>query len=60
MKKKTSRLIALVMLIAAVAFFVYALGHPEASFPWGSGATYTLYGTYALLMLLLFAAPFKD
>lgn len=60
MKKKTSRLIALVMLIAAVAFFVYALGHPEASFPWGSGATYTLYGPYALLMLLLFAAPFKD
>lgn len=60
MKKKTSRLIALVMLIAAVVFFVYALGHPEASFPWGSGATYTLYGAYALLMLLLFAAPFKD
>ena len=48
------------MLIAAVAFFVYALGHPEASFPWGSGATYTLYEAYALLMLLLFAAPFKD
>ena len=48
------------MLLAAFAFFVYALGHPEASFPWGSGATYTLYGAYALLMLLLFAAPFKD
>lgn len=60
MKKKTSRLIALIMLIAAVVFFVYALGHPEASFPWDSGATYTLYGAYALLMLLLFAAPFKD
>ena len=60
MKRKTSRLVAWVMLLVAFAFFVYALGHPEASFPWGSGATYTLYGAYALLMLLLFAAPFKD
>ncbi len=60
MKKKTSRIIAGLMLLAAVAFCLYALGHPASSFPWGNGVTYLLYGAYVLLMVLLFAAPFKD
>ena len=60
MRKKTSRIIAGLMLLAAAAFVAYALGHPEASFPWNGGVTYTLYGAYGLLMVLLFIAPFKD
>lgn len=59
MSRKTSRLIAGLMLLAAVIFFIYALGHPEAAFPWDNAASYALYGAYGLLMLLLFAAPFK-
>ncbi len=60
MRKKTSRIIAWLMLLAAAAFLAYALGHPEASFPWSNAVTYTLYLAYGLLMLLLFIAPFKD
>ena len=59
MTKKKSRLIALVMLIAAAAFFIYALDHPEASFPWSNAVTYILYGLYLIVMLVMAAAPFK-
>ena len=60
MKKKISRCIAGLMLAAALGFIFYALGHPEAYCPWNGGVTYTLYGAYGLLMVLLFIAPFKD
>ena len=59
MTKKKSRLIALVMLIAAAAFFIYARHHPEASFPWSNAVTYILYGLYLIVMLVMAAAPFK-
>ena len=59
MTKKKSRLIAPVMLIAAAAFFIYALHHPEASFPWSNAVTYILYGLYLIVMLVMAAAPFK-
>ena len=60
MKKKTSRIIAGMMLAAALIFIVCALGHPEAAFSWSNAITYVLYGAYVLVMALLFAAPFKD
>ena len=60
MRKKTSRIIAGLMILAAAAFFAYALGHPEASFPWSNKVSYAIYGAYVLIMALLFAAPFKD
>ena len=59
MSKKVSRIIGGIMLILAVAFLFVALGHPEISFPWGNGITYTLYAIYALIMVVLFIAPFK-
>ena len=48
------RTIAWMMLAAAVAFFIYALNHPELSWPWGNGVTFTLYGIYGVIMLVLF------
>ena len=33
MKKNVSRIIGLVMVAIAIAFFVFALNHPEMSFP---------------------------
>ena len=60
MRKRNSRTIAGLMLLAAAVFLAYALGHPEASFPWSNAVTYTLYLAYGLLMLLFFLAPFKD
>lgn len=57
--KKISRIIAGLMLAAAVVFFWYAGNHPEAGFPWSNTVTYVLYGVYALVMIVLFVAPFK-
>ena len=42
------------MLAAAVAFFIYALNHTEQSWPWGNEVTFTLYGIYGVIMLVLF------
>ena len=46
--------VAWLMLAAAVAFFIYALNHPELSWPWSNGVTFTLYGIYGVIMLVLF------
>lgn len=57
--KKKSRIIASIMLIAAIAFFVFAITHPTASFPWNNTITYFIYAVYILIMVLLFVAPYK-
>ena len=58
MTKKTSRIIGIVMLVAAAAFVIDALGHPEAGFPWSNTVTYTLYAVYLLAAVDLLLAPF--
>ncbi len=58
--KKISRIMASVMLVAAIAFVAYALNHPDMSFPWNNTVTYIIYGIYAFITLLLFIAPFKN
>lgn len=57
--KKICRIIASVMASAAVGFIAYALNHPESAFPWDNTVTYTIYGSYFLVMIVLFIAPFK-
>ncbi|MGA6362253.1 hypothetical protein ACKXF8_08775 [Faecalibacterium prausnitzii] len=57
MKKSTSRIVGLVMLIIAVAFIVFALNHPEMSFSWNNTITWLLYGLYVLVIVVLFIAP---
>lgn len=59
MTKKISRIIALVMLVVAIVFIVFALGHPEMSFPWSNTITYLLYIIYLVTMVFFFVAPFK-
>ena len=58
MTKKTSRKLGLLLLVLAVCFVVYALGHPECSFPWSSSITYTIYLVYLLLTVAFLWAPF--
>ena len=60
MTKKCSRIIATIMLVIAVVFIVIALNNPQASFPWSNTVTYILYGVYAIVMIILFIAPFKS
>lgn len=57
--KKISRIIASVMFVVAAVFFVMALNHPEFSWPWSNNTSYGLYCIYAVVMIVLFVAPFK-
>ena len=58
-KHKHARWIAAGMLLRAVLFVVFALNHPEMSFPWSNGITYTVYGIYVIATVVLFIAPWK-
>ena len=57
MKKSTSRIVGLIMLIIAIAFIVFALNHPEMSFPWNNTITWLLYGLYFLVTVVLLIVP---
>ena len=57
MKKSTSRIAGLVMLIIAVAFIMFAVSHPEMSFPWNNTIAWLLYGLYVLVTVVLLIAP---
>lgn len=59
MTRKRSRIIAVIMLITAAVFIVIALNNPQAGFPWSSTITYSLYGIYAVVMTVMFIAPFR-
>ena len=59
MKKYISRVIGLVMAVIAIAFVVFALNHPEMSFPWSNTITWGLYGVYAVVTVILLIAPIK-
>lgn len=60
MRKLGSRIIAACLTGFALGFVWYALRHPEACFPWGNGATYTIYILYAVVTVLLWIAPFSN
>ena len=59
MAKKISRIIGMIMLIVAIAFVVFALKHPETSFPWINTVTYAIYAVYIIFVTILLVAPFK-
>ena len=56
-KKSISRIIGVIMLIVAIVFIVFALNHPEMSFPWNNTITWLLYGIYFLVTVVLLIAP---
>lgn len=59
MNKKISLRIGIVLLIVAICFLLFALNHPEASFPWSNKVTFMIYGAYIWLMLkFLIFMPF--
>lgn len=59
MTKKISRIIGSIMSVIAIAFVVFALNHPEMSFPWSNTITWVLYGLYAIVTVVLLVAPTK-
>lgn len=51
---KTNRIfliIALVMVIIAICFIIYALNNPQARFPWSNSITYVIYLIYAVVAI---------
>ncbi len=58
MKKRTMRVIGAVMILIAIAFLVYAVRHPEASFPWSNEVTYAIYRVWCAVIVFLLVAPF--
>lgn len=56
--KKRFLIPACALLAAAVGFVMYALGHPELSFPWSIQMTHILYGLYVDAVMLLFVLAF--
>ncbi len=50
MKRKTSLIIGIVLLVIAIVFIVYALHHPEAAFPWSNRISFLFYGIYFWLL----------
>ena len=60
MSKRVSRIAGAVMLLIAITFFIFALNNPQGSFPWSNTVTYSIYGVYAAIMLVLIIAPFKS
>ena len=57
MKKSISRIIGVMMLIVAIVFIMFALNHPEKSFPWNNIITRLLSGVYFLVAVVLLIAP---
>ena len=57
MKKSLSRIIGLMMLIIAIVFIMFALNHPEMSFPLNNTITWLMYGVYFLVTVVLLIAP---
>ena len=45
---------------AAIGFVMYAVGHPELSFPWSVQITHILYGLYVDAVILLFVLAFWE
>jgi len=58
-RKKTSWTIGLIMLIVAIAFVIFALTHPTASFPWSNTITYILYIVYFIGVVVFLIFPFR-
>ena len=56
--KKRFFIPACVLAAVAVGFVIYAVGHPELSFPWSIQFTHILYGLYADAVVLLFVLAF--
>ena len=49
---------ACVLAAVAIGFFIFALGHPEMSFPWNTQITHIFYGLYVDAVVLLFILAF--
>ena len=53
-------IIGCAMVVIAISFFIYAINHPEQSFPWPNGVTYFIYAVYLLITIGVFFLSIKS
>lgn len=46
--------IGLLMIVVAIGFLIFALNHPEMSFPWSNSITYVIYAVYLVATVFMF------
>ena len=51
------RMIKEMVRVLAIVFIMFALNHPEKSFPWNNTITWLLYGVYFFVIVVLLIAP---
>ena len=51
--------IGLLMVVVAIGFMVFALNHPEMSFPWSNSITYVIYVVYLVAAIIMFCISKK-
>lgn len=59
MKRNGAKTAGMIMIAIAVIFVIYALNHPEISFPWSNTITWILYAFYAIIAAVLIIYPSK-
>ena len=52
-RKRIFLVIGIIMMALAIGFIVYALNHPEGSFPWNNQITHIIYGGYIAIMIVV-------
>ncbi len=57
MKNRAYYIFGGILCLIAVIFAVIAFTHPELSFPWPNGVSYTIYALYAIVTALVFCLP---
>lgn len=57
--KKKYLIMLCVLLAAGIGFLLFAVQHPEMSFPWNHRITNVIYGFYAALVVLLTILSFR-
>lgn len=56
--KKTFLYTAILLTVLGAVFLIFALSHPELSFPWSNKITYILYSLYLTIIIFLFIMSF--
>ena len=46
--------IGLLMIVVAIGFLIFALNHPEMSFPWSNRITDVIYAVYLVATVFMF------
>lgn len=55
--KKPYYVLGIILCLLAAVFVAAVLTHPELSFPWPNGVSYTMYALYGIYTVIVFLIP---